>query len=489
MKKILLCTFLFFTVSIKSKVLQSTLSESEKQLLESSQPLNDIFSLMYGPKSHYYKKLTPQEIKEGMEEACQALSHRDPHSIYLTASECKLLSEKMVSHFCGVGVVVPGALEEESEYIPIIELVPNGPADKSGIKSGDKIVQIDDFIVKGMKLEEAMSKLKGEKGSNVTLKIIRANTADPLDITITRDIIKDEIALSFYIEKYNIYYLLLSIFSEKAPDQVKNVLETAYKKGSKAIIIDLRNNTGGLFDAAIDIAGLFLPKGSLVATTRDRNNKIIESWKTSENPIARKKGISIFFIVNNYTASSAEILTGSLHIYSQKLKPKDDLHVFVVGTETFGKGSVQEVIPLNGNSALKMTTALYYLPYDTCVQGKGITPDFIIESYTPPSDTTKWMQSQFGRDSVLKKHIKPHEPKSESSKNKKNTAQPKEIPWKEKRQDLLAQDFILQNTINLINLLELGKKAFPEMISHKEQVDFLHNNYVIGEKLSLTETK
>ncbi len=489
MKLFLLFMLLCSSSIMQSKVIQSTLSAYEQELIESLQPLNDIFALMYGPQSKYYKKLTLEEIKEGMEEACQALSHRDPHSTYLKASECKQLSEKMTGHFCGVGIVLPGALEEEPEYVPVIELVPNGPAEKSGIKPGDKIVQIDDATIKGMKLDEIMSKLKGEKGSKVSLKVMRQNNTDPLDFTVTRDIIKDEISLSFYIDKHDIYYLLLSIFSEKSVDQVKSILETAYKKKSKAIIIDLRNNTGGLFDAAIDIAGLFLPKGSLVVTTRDRNNKIIESWKTSHKPLARKEGFSIFFIVNNYTASSAEILAGSLRIYSEKSKPKDDLNVFIVGTETFGKGSVQEVIPLSKESALKMTTALYYLPYDTCVQGKGIAPDFVIEAYSPPNDIAKWMQSQFGRDSVLKKHIKPHEHKNDKKKNKKETAQEKESSWKQKRQDVLAEDFTLQNTINLIDLLEIAKKADPQLLQHQQQLNFLQKHYVIGQKLSLTELK
>jgi carboxyl-terminal processing protease len=195
----------------------------------------------------------------------------------------------------------------------------------------------------------------------------------------------------------------------------------------------------------------------------------------------------IFFLVNNYTASSAEILSGSLQLYAQKSKPKDNLNVFIVGTETFGKGSVQEVIPLSGECALKMTSSLYYLPFDTCVQGKGITPDFVIENYTPPSETTRWMRDQFGRESVLKKHIKPHG--ATDDKKAKKSKKEEELPWKEKRKDLLAQDFVLQNTVTLIDLLNVGKKANPKMTSHSDQLAFLKSTYMVGQKLTLKELK
>ncbi len=490
MKKQYLLLMILLTPWIHTKVLQTTLTGTDQQLVESLQTLNDTLSLMYGPNNRYYRKLVPEQIKEGVAQACQALAHLDPHSMFLSQSDCKMLTEKMSSEFCGIGVILPGDKETQKEDVAIIETVPDGPSEKAGIKAGDKIVQIDEIIIKGMEIDEVMLKLRGEKNSKVTLKILRPNHADPLEFIVTRDIIKDEISLAYYIEQHDIYYLLLSIFSEKSSEQVEKILDVAHKKDCKGIIFDLRNNTGGLFDAAIDIAGLFLPKGSLVVTTKNSENKVIESWKTNRKPLPRKEGVPIFFIVNNYTASSSEILVGSLRIYAEKLKGKDHLNVFVVGIDTFGKGSVQEVIPLSGECALKMTTSLYYLPFDTCVQGKGIAPDFLIEPYSPPSDIAKWMQSQFGRESVLKKHIKPHEDSAGDKKDTKKTAEKeKDIPWKQKRQELLAQDFVLQNTVNLIDLLTIGKKANPKMITFTEQLKFLKDNYVTGQKLSLTEFK
>ena len=487
MKFYALAPLFLLTFFINGRVIQSNLSPAEQQLVELSQTLNEVFSLMYGSNAHYYKKLTAKEIKEGMEKAFQALANQDPHSSFLGSDECKSLTEKMSGQFFGIGILLPGDKDPEEEFVPVIELVPNGPAEKAGLKGGDKIIQINEAVVKGMKLDEVMINLKGEKHTKVIIKVMRTNHAEPLEFTVIRDIIKDEISASFYIEQHDIYYFLLSVFSEKSIKHVQALLEDAHKKECKGIIIDLRNNTGGLFDAALDIAGLFLPKGSVVATTKNRDNKVIESWKTTRKPLPRKEGMPIFFLVNNYTASSAEILSGSLQLYAQKSKPKDNLHVFIVGTETFGKGSVQEVIPLSGECALKMTTSLYYLPFDTCVQGKGITPDFVIENYTPPSDTARWMRDQFGRESVLKKHIKPHG--SIDDKKSKKSKKEEELPWKEKRKDLLAQDFALQNTVTLIDLLNVGKKANPKMILHSEQLSFLKSNYMIGQKLMLKELK
>jgi len=482
----LLCTSVFG----RNPILQTTLSPAEQQLLESSQPFNETVALMYGPQGRYYKKPTKEETKERMEEACRALSRLDPHSVFLGSKECEELFSKMTGSFYGIGALMPGDKDPEEEFVPIIELIPDGPAEKAGVKAGDKIIQVDEHVVKGMKLEEVMSHLKGDKGTTVVVKVMRLNHADPLDFSIVRDVINDEISATFYIKEHDIYYLLLSVFSEKSLKHVQDVLEKAYKHGSRGIIIDLRNNTGGLFEAALDIAGLFLPKGSLVATTKNRDNKVIESWKTTRKPLPRKEGVPIFFIVNNYTASSAEILSGALKVYSEKSKPKDNLNVFVVGTETFGKGSVQEVIPLSGDCALKMTTSLYYLPFDTCVQGEGINPDILIEQYTPPSETARWMHHHFGREVVLKKSIKPHGADAKKADDAKKAKKKEEdLPWKEKRKELLAQDFVLQSTVTLIDLLDVGKKANPKMLSHKDQLAFLKSTYSVGQKLELKEVK
>lgn len=477
----LLCIEPLHTVS----VIKTTLTNTEQEIIKMSQTLSEVVNLIY---HKYYKNLTAEEMQKAFVDCFNSFAKRDPHSSVLGPDDMKNLQQKMSGEFSGIGVVLPGDLkDEDDEFLPFIEIVPGGPSDKAGIRAGDKLMQIEDEVIKGMKIDQIMNKLKGERNSKVSIKIMREKYPEPLDFIITRDIIKDEISLSFHLPDQNVYYLLLSIFSEKSAKHVADILKKADEKKCKGIIIDLRNNTGGLFDSALEIAGLFLPKNTLVTVTKNREHKVTESWKTSREPLPIAKGMPIFFIVNNYTASAAEIMAGTLKVYSEKEK---DLHVFVVGTQTFGKGSVQEVIPLSNDCALRLTTALYYLPFNTCIQGKGVTPDFVIEPRLPLSETHKWMTDTYGREKSLKDSIKPHdekEDKTEEEKKKKEKKKDDKTPWKEQRKEMLANDYMVQNTVSLIDMLDAGKKAYPSMTSRQAQKAFLTENYVVDHKLNLEE--
>lgn len=464
-------------------ILKTTLKPAEQEIIKMSQTLSEVVNLIY---HKYYKNLTAEEVQKAFIDSFNSFAKRDPHSSVLGPDDMKNLQQKMSGEFSGIGVVLPGDLkDEDDEFLPFIEIVPGGPSDKAGIRAGDKLMQIDDEVIKGMKIDQIMNKLKGERHSTVNLKVMRDKYPEPMDFKIKRDIIKDEISLSFYMPDQNVYYLLLSIFSEKSAQHVANILKKAHEKKCKGIIIDLRNNTGGLFDSALEIAGLFLPKDTLVAVTKNRDHQVTESWKTTREPLPIAKGMPIFFIVNNYTASAAEIMAGTLKVYSEKEK---DLYVFVVGTQTFGKGSVQEVIPLSNDCALRLTTALYYLPFDTCIQGKGVTPDFVIEPRLPLSDTHKWMTETYGREKSLKGSIKPDNEKQEEKKEKKKKKDDK-TPWKEQRKEMLANDYMVQNTVSLIDMLNTGRLAHPTMTTRQAQKAFLTENYVVDRKLNLEEIK
>ena len=464
--------------------MKTTLSSSEQELMKLAETLNEVVNLI---QYRYYKALEPDTITQAMEEALQAYAHRDPHSGFLSPKELKNLTSSMSGEFYGIGVVLPGDKEIEEDTLPFIEIIPEGPADKAGLKAGDKLIEIDNTVIKGLKIDEIMSKLKGERNTKVKVRIMREKYPDALDFEVTRDIIKDEVSLSFYLPEQNICYLLLPIFGEKSAKHIEALLKYAQNKKSKGIIIDLRNNTGGLFDGALDIASLFVPKGTTVVQTKNRDQKITETWKTKKSPLSSIGTIPLFFIVNNYTASAAEILAGSLRLYAEHT---NKLSVFIVGTQTFGKGSVQEVIPLRNGGALRLTTSLYFLPYNTSIQGKGIQPDFVIEERTLPSETIKWMTDHYGRESALKGSIKPHTSKEdEKEKNKKNKSKQKkdDKPWKEQRKEWLANNYLFQTTINLIDLLAIGKKAHPTMTSYISQRAFLKENYVIDKQINLQE--
>ncbi len=470
-------------INTKSKILKTTLNKSEQTIMSMSGTLNEVINLV---QYRYYKALEPDAITQAMDDTLQAYVHRDPHSGYLSPKELNNLTSSMSGEFYGIGVVLPGDKEIEEEALPFIEIIPDGPGDRAGLKTGDKLIEIDGHAIKGLKIDEVMAKLKGERNTKVKIRVMREKYPDALDIEVTRDIIKDEVSLSFYLPQHNICYLFLPIFGEKSAKHIEALLKHAQQKKCKGIIIDLRNNTGGLFEGAIDIASLFLPKGTTVVVTKNRDNKITQTWKTKKQPLKNIGSIPIFFIVNNYTASAAEILAGTLRLYAQQ---NNKLSVFIVGTQTFGKGSVQEVIPLREGGALRLTTSLYFLPQNTCIQGKGIEPDFIIEDRPLPSDTVKWMTDHYGRESALKGSIKPvtNQEADKKKKKEKDKNQKKEKEWKEKRKEWLANNYLFQTTINLIDLLFTAKKANPNMLSYSQQQTFLKENYVIDKSITLQE--
>jgi carboxyl-terminal processing protease len=476
MKKYLLLLSITFMTNAHAKIEQDKAFHYDSWL----HTLGEVINVF---ESKYYKNINPEEV---MSHALKAYAEQDPHSGFLDKKQCRSLQEKMKGEFFGIGIVLPGDKKKEIEFFPVIETVPGGPSDKAGIKQGDKVIQIDDTLIKGLETDDIMKLLKSEdKGSKVTLKIMREKYPESLSIEVTRDKIKDEMSLAYHFSDQDVYYLLMSIFSEKSVENVESLLRTALKNKANGVIIDLRNNVGGLFDSAINIAGLFLPKGSPVVSIKNRDGKTMGAWKTENKPLDIPHNMPIFFLVNNYTASASEILSGVLQAYADK---KNALSAFVVGTETFGKGSVQEVIPLSNESALKITTGLYYLAFDVCIQGKGVTPDFELDIKMPLTETMKWMTSNYGKEKSLKGHIKPHDHKEEE-KSKEDT-EDKDKPWKEKRREMLTNDYFVQNTLNLISLFDLGKKAYPhEFKKRNDALKFLKKHYALDGQIELNEIK
>lgn len=426
------------------------------------------------------KSYKPVVIEDAMSKAFEAYAEIDPHTSFLTSKECKSLQEKMSEEMFGIGVVLPGEKARDDEFFTIVEVQPDSPAEKAGIKQGDKVIQIYTNPVKGLDIDEIMNLIKGEKDTPVNLKILRSGHPDSLTITVTRGLVKKEMAAAYYFPQHNIYYLLLTIFSEKSTQNVTHLLQTAIKEKSKGVIIDLRNNTGGLFDSALEILNLFLPKGSPVASIKDRDKKIMGSWKASGKPLPSLTHLPIIILVNNYTASSSEILAGVLQEYR---KQKNLFPIFIVGDETFGKGSIQEIIPVSNECALKLTTGLYYLAFDVEIQGKGIQPDFAIEYKLSPPETTRWVTTTYGKERSLKNSIKPVVPAAPIEKKKE-----KELPWKERKKVITSQDYYVQNAINLLNLYHAGISIHKDL-SHNpnKALDYLKKNYVIDATIECTD--
>ena len=329
------------------------------------------------------------------------LNTLDPHSSLLDPKAYKLMLESMSGEFFGIGVQIDNTRKPKDRFILIVETIPGGPADKEGLQDHDKIVAVNDEPLEGMSTEEAIALIKGPKNTKVELKVMREGQPDLMTFKINRDVVREHNSLSFEISKHNIYYLSLSQFTETAIKQIESLLKQASNKNYKGIILDLRNNSGGLFTSAINIAELFLPKKSLVVETRDKGSEQIERHYTSHAPIADPK-IPIFILINNYTASAAEILAGALkqHANSDENKKSPVPPVFLVGTRTFGKGSVQEVMPISNQCAAKITISLYYLPNNMAIQGIGIEPDFKVERLLPLTEQMKFVTDGRGEQAT-----------------------------------------------------------------------------------------
>ncbi|OPY06736.1 MAG: putative CtpA-like serine protease [Syntrophaceae bacterium PtaB.Bin038] len=314
----------------------------------------------------------------------------DPHSAYLTPDQYKELQVDTSGTFGGLGIVI----SMQNDQLTVVSPIEDTPAFKAGIKAGDRIMKIDGQITKGMSIQDAVKKMRGPENTKVTLTILRKDMKEPRDYEITRAVIKIKSV------KHNVYedgigYIRISAFQESTVDELKKALQQVNGKAKnlKGIVIDVRNNPGGLLDQAVKASDAFLKSGTIVSTKG--RVKAIES-----KFVARDDGAEptcpMVVLVNEGTASASEILSGAL---------QDNGRAIVLGMPTFGKGSVQTVIPLEDGSALKLTTARYYTPKGRSIQAEGIKPDIVVEPIRP-AEGPETAENHMMREKDLKGHIR-----------------------------------------------------------------------------------
>ncbi len=431
------------------------------------------------------------DLEQSMIKAIDAfLTNLDPHSSFLDPKTYKSMLESTSGQFFGIGIVIDNTRKPKDKYLTIVDTILDGPSDKAGIKQLDKIIEINGEPLEGMSTEQATAKLKGPKNTTVHVKVLRENHPDLISFDIERDVIKEQNSMSFLIKDYDIYYISLNMFTENAVQQIEKLLKNSTQRPHKGLILDLRNNSGGLLTSAIDIASLFLDKGSLVVVTKDKTGKATEQYRTKRDPVANAQ-MPIFILTNNYTASAAEILASSLKSHAEEHAEKNATDkkalVFVVGTQSFGKGSVQEVIPVSNNCAAKITTSLYF-PNNRNIQGEGITPDFIVERSLPPTEQMQWFTKHYGREKALQNAIKTGNQKDD----------PKAIPetpkkaarWTERAKEMLKTDNQLRETISLINLLQTFLNLCPDKVCNRSKaVEQLRNAHIGNDALDIEEIK
>lgn len=432
-------------------------------------------------KKHY--KIN--DVKESMIKAIDGfVSTLDAHSSLLDPKSYTEMLKMTSGEFFGIGIVIDNMRKKKDKHLTVIDTIPDGPADKAGILPMDKIVEVNGNILEGDATEKIIAQLKGERHSSVNVKVMRENNQDLLSFDIVRDVVKEQHSLSFHIKNHDIAYISLSMFTEIAAKQIAQLLKKSHEHHYKGLILDLRNNSGGLLTAAIDIASLFLKKGSLIAITKDKNGQETERYVTKNEPII-KKDLPIFILINNYTASAAEILAGSLKIHSDQTS---DYLAFLVGTKTFGKGSVQEVIPISNNCALKLTTHLYFLPDNTTIQGIGIEPDFFVEQTTPPSEQIQWFVKHYGREEALENYI---QVKPKAKENEKKDIQKKSANRRyDRAKEMLQKDNQLHDCITLIHILNTAKTYTPQLVKTRtDACQYLKKNFISSDTLEIEEVK
>ena len=296
------------------------------------------------------------------------LNSLDPHSAYLTPDLYKDLQSDTQGRFGGLGIEIT----VKGGILTVVSPIEDTPAAKAGIKPGDQIFKIEEEFTKDMSLVDAVKKMRGLKGTKINLTIKREGVADLIDVTLVRDIIRVQSVRSRTLEP-GYGYIRLAQFQERSDRDMQRALEklAAEKGGIKGLVLDLRNNPGGLLTQAVRVSDMFLESG-LIVYTEGR----IESQK--QKYFAQKDGtwmdFPIVVLVNGGSASASEIVAGAL---------QDHKRAVVLGTKTFGKGSVQTILPLDDNSALRLTTARYFTPNGRSIQATGIVPDIIVDNAPP----------------------------------------------------------------------------------------------------------
>lgn len=325
--------------------------------------LSDIFSRI---KSDYVEEV---EDKVLLENAIKGmLSGLDPHSTYLNPDEYKELQIGTTGQFGGLGIQVG----MEDGFVKVISPIDDTPAFRAGIEAGDLIIRLDDKPVKGMSLNDAVKIMRGKPGTDIKLTIVREGEDKPLEITVTRDIIKVASVKNRMLEP-GYGYARITNFQSKTPrDLLKaiNSLKEEYGNELKGLVLDLRNNPGGVLNAAADVSDLFINKGKLVYTEgRIENSK----FEFNAKPGDVMNGAPIVVLINGGSASASEIVAGAL---------QDHHRAVVMGSKSFGKGSVQTIQELRSGGAVKITTARYFTPSGRSIQGEGIEPDIQLDTFT-----------------------------------------------------------------------------------------------------------
>ena len=390
---------------------------NEKIPIEQLKAFSEVYMKI---KKDYVEKVDDEKL---FDDAIKGmLEGLDPHSTYLNEKDFEDLQIGTRGEFGGLGIEVT----MEDGYVKVVSPIDDTPAYRAGVKAGDLIVMLDDKPVKGLTLSECVDIMRGKVGTSLELTIAREGENKPLKIKIIRDTIKVK-SVKHDILDSNYGYLRITSFQSKTGSSLKNVLLKIKKKNNlKGIVLDLRNNPGGVLGAAVEVSDTFLDQKKMIVTTSGRMSDAINEFKSSSNDFA--KDIPIVVLINGGSASASEIVAGAL---------QDHRRAIIMGTQSFGKGSVQTILPLTRKTALKITTARYFTPNGRSIQAKGITPDIIVKEMK----FEKKDEVEFLKESDLTGHL------DKNSKKEKNGTSFKNSKY--------ADDYQLSEALNLLKGLNI----------------------------------
>ena len=361
LKRFWLVPFIAAAIVIQPLEAKETSAATKDEDVNSYELLNLFGEVMERAKANYVEEVNDKQLIEAAINGM--LTSLDPHSSYLDEKDFKYMNEQTSGKFGGLGIEIT----MEQGVVKIVSPIDDTPAFKAGLKPGDYITHIDGETIIGMSLNEAVEKMRGKPGTKVKLTIRRINEK-PFDVTLKREEIKTQ-SVKTYIKDDDVFYIRIGSFSEDVDTDIKKAFEKVQKNRKeplKGIVLDVRNNPGGLLDQAVAVSSLFLDQGEVVST-RARNEEDTLRYSAKGKDITN--GMPIVVIINNGSASASEIVAGAL---------QDHKRAVIIGEKSFGKGSVQTVVPLGDYGAMRLTTAKYYTPSGRSIQATGIEPDIIV---------------------------------------------------------------------------------------------------------------
>ena len=405
---------------------------AERESAQATLPVEELrtFSDVFGRiKNDYVVDVDDRELIENAIRGM--LSGLDPHSSYLDAEQFTELQVGTTGQFGGLGIEVG----MEDGFVKVIAPIDDTPAERAGVQSGDLVIRLDDTPVKGMTLNDAVKIMRGKPGTEIVLTIVRDGVDKPIKISITRDIIKVRSVRSRMLEP-GYGYLRISQFQSKTADSMVDAIEDLKKENDgplNGLVLDLRNNPGGVLNGAVAVSDAFLTKGMIVYT----EGRIADSrLRFNATPDDIIDGSPLVVLVNQGSASASEIVAGAL---------QDHKRAIIIGAKTFGKGSVQTILPLSSDSALKLTTARYYTPSGKSIQAEGITPDIELQ---PVTVAAVERNIEPLKEADLSHHL-------ENGNSKKSDKKKSEDDDEAADKSLVNDDYMLYEALNLLKGLAI----------------------------------